>query len=155
MSMKTTGLKCESRISPHWKLTVFRRTIARAVHHGWPVCECVGCDKRQRRHTMTVFRCACALLVTPYSLPMINNWPAVQLSAISLQLSLTSLRELSFAGRRLCSSRQRQRILQGTSSGRILAGRRLSVSMRPDRRWQASGRGVGRRSVACHCGLDQ
>ena len=45
-----------------------------------PVCEFVGCDKRQRRHTvfvircdkgprwhtMSVIRCAFALLVTPY-----------------------------------------------------------------------------------------
>ena len=45
--------------------------------HGWPVGEFVGCDKRQRRHTMSEIRCACALLVTPYKVPIINNWPAV------------------------------------------------------------------------------
>ena len=44
------------------------------------VCEFVGCDKRQRRHTMSVIRCACALLVTPYELPIVNNWPAVVFS---------------------------------------------------------------------------
>ena len=28
----------------------------------------VGCDKRLRRHTRSLMRCACALLVTPYEL---------------------------------------------------------------------------------------
>ena len=31
--------------------------------HVWPVCEFVGC--------------ACAWLVTPYKLRIVNNWPAV------------------------------------------------------------------------------
>ena len=39
--------------------------------------ESVGCDKRQRRHTMSVIRCACALLVTPYSLRIVNIWPTL------------------------------------------------------------------------------
>ncbi len=46
---------------------------------GWPVSDFVGCDKRQRRHTMTGIRCACALLVTPYRLRIINNWSTVAL----------------------------------------------------------------------------
>ena len=46
--------------------------------HNWPACKLVGSDKRQRRHTMTVIRCACALLVTPCDLPtIVNNCPAV------------------------------------------------------------------------------
>ena len=45
--------------------------------HGWPVFEFVGCDKGQRRHTMSVIWCACALLVTPYKLRMVNNRPTM------------------------------------------------------------------------------
>ena len=40
---------------------------------GWPVCQFVGCDTRQRRHTMSVIWCACALLVTPYKLRMVDK----------------------------------------------------------------------------------
>jgi len=28
---------------------------------------------------MSVIRCACALLVTPYEFPIVNSWPAVAL----------------------------------------------------------------------------
>ena len=41
----------------------------------------IRCGKCQRRHTMSVIRCACALLVTPYELRnelrIVKNWPTV------------------------------------------------------------------------------
>lgn len=36
-----------------------------------------GCDKRQRRDTMSVIRCDCALLVTLYNLRIVNKRPTV------------------------------------------------------------------------------
>ena len=55
----------------------YARQLSYAVH-GWPVCESVGCDKRQRRHTMSANRCGCALLVTPYVLHIVDNGSTVK-----------------------------------------------------------------------------
>ena len=54
------------------------RQLPACAFHGSPICKFVGCDKRQRRHTRPVIRCACALLVTPYELPIVNSWPVVR-----------------------------------------------------------------------------
>ena len=60
-------------------------SVHRNGMHGWRVCEFVGCDKRQRRHTMSVIRCACALLVTPYKFRIVNNWPTVKWDAEQIE----------------------------------------------------------------------
>ena len=39
----------------------------------------------RHRHTMSVMRCACALLVTPYRLRTVNHWPTVDVPWTALR----------------------------------------------------------------------
>ena len=72
-------ITADPRIRIGWLFSGCNNCLRQSVqkHRDRPVCDFVACDKRQRRHTTSVIRCACALLVTPYRLRIVNNWPAV------------------------------------------------------------------------------